>query len=350
MSQFSTRLSGNEKIGLLSGLATMLAAGIPILDAVTALLEEAKGNQKKVLETLQADLRAGNFIHTTFAKFGNVFNKVTVNLIKAAEEAGSLEVTLRDVKDNIQKEMEFSDKIRAALMYPLFVFGVFIAVLLTVLIVVMPRVSKVFSRLKVELPLPTKIMIATSDIMAAYGWWILAGFIGLVFLIVLLFRWKREIVMGLFLGLPVVSNLVKQIDFVRFTRSLNLLLSSGLPIATALELAQDVVSRHDIQKTLHKTREMVISGKSLTEGLRTTKGLFPGTLLKLIEVGEQSGTLAKALKDISENLDYEVSKQLKSATALIEPIMLVIIGLSVGGMMMAIIAPIYGLISNVGTR
>src|SRR3989344_4253707 len=156
-------LSNNDKFGMLSDLGTMLSAGIPLLEAVNALLEDAKKSQKKFLEVLREDLTQGKHVYFTFSKFPNVFTKVTTSIIKASEEAGTLNVTLKDLKENLKKDMEFSDKIKSALIYPLFIVFVFIAVFLMILIVVVPKISSVFSRLNVELPLPTKILIFMSN-------------------------------------------------------------------------------------------------------------------------------------------------------------------------------------------
>lgn len=348
MKTLSTRLSGKDKVALVSNLATMLGAGIPILEAVDSLLEESKGDYKKVLEVLREDLIAGNHVFASFAKFPYIFNKVTVNLIKASEEAGTLETTLKDIKINIEEEMEFTDKVRSAMMYPTFILCVFLAVFLTILLFVVPRVSEVFSRLNVPLPVPTKVMLALSQFLVQNVIAVLAAGVVLGVSVFLLYRKKPEIVLSILFTIPVVSRLVKEIDLTRFSRSLALLLNAGLPIATALELAQDVVVKNEVKDLIIESREMVVSGKMFSEGLRKKKGVFPGMTIKLIEVGEKSGTLAGSLQDISKSLDYQVSKSLKAATALLEPIMLVCVGLGVGGMMMAIIAPIYGLIGQVG--
>lgn len=341
-------LSPKDKVSLVSNLATMLGAGIPILESVDSLLEESKGNYKKVLEQLREDLKAGNHVYASFAKYPNIFNKVTVNLIKASEEAGTLETTLKDIKQNIEEEMEFSDKVKSAMMYPMFILFVFIGVFMTILLFVVPRVSQVFARLNVPLPLPTRVMLATSGFVVSYYPYIILGGIGFGLLCYLLYRQQRDFLYSILFSLPVISGLVKEIDLTRFSRSLSLLLNAGLPIATALELAQDVVVKREVRDVISKSREMVVSGKDFSEGLRKKKGVFPGMMIKLIEVGEKSGTLATSLQDISKSLDYQVSKSLKAATTLLEPIMLVAVGLGVGGMMMAIIAPIYGLIGQVG--
>lgn len=348
MKTLSTRLPPKDKVALVSNLGTMLAAGIPILDSVDSLLEESKGNYKKVLDVLREDLKAGNHVYASFEKFPYIFNKVTVNLIKASEEAGTLETTLKDIKTNIEEEMEFTDKVRSAMMYPTFILCVFLAVFMTILFVVVPKVSQVFARLNVPLPFATRAMLAMSNFMVQNVFFVIGGGVVLVVGGFLLYRQKPQLVQSVFFMLPVVSKLVKEIDLTRFTRSLALLLNAGLPIGSALELAQDVVVKKEVRDLVSKAREMVVSGKEFSEGLRMKKGVFPGMTIKLIEVGEKSGTLATSLQDIAKNLDYQVSKSLKAATALLEPIMLVGVGLGVGGMMMAIIAPIYGLISQVG--
>src|SRR3990167_9676167 len=156
-------LKNNDKLSMLSDLATMLSAGIPLLESVDALLEDAKGNQKKFLEVLREDLSQGKHVYFTFSKFPNVFSRVTTSIVKASEEAGTLDVTLKDLKENLKRDIEFSDKVKSALIYPLFIVFVFLAVLLMILIVVVPKISSVFARLNVVLPLPTKIMIYMSE-------------------------------------------------------------------------------------------------------------------------------------------------------------------------------------------
>ena len=156
-------ISGNEKLALMSNISTMLAAGIPIIETIESLLDGSKGNLKKLLETMRDDLNQGKHLYFAFEKFPKIFDTVTVNIVKASEEAGTLDVVLNDIKDSIRKDMEFSDKIRSALMYPIFIMGVFVAVMLMILVVVVPKISTVFSRLNVDLPVPTKILIFLSN-------------------------------------------------------------------------------------------------------------------------------------------------------------------------------------------
>ncbi len=343
-------ISTADKLTMMSNFSTMLSAGISILEAIDSLLEDSKGNQKKILQMLREDMIQGKRVHDSFARFPNVFDKVTVSIIKAAEESGSLDTTLKDLKNNIQKESEFLDKIKSALVYPVVILIVFLGVLLTILIVVIPKISTVFSRLKVDLPLPTKIMIFISNLMIQYTIPFILGCVAFIVILVLLYKTQRKLFLGVVFSLPLVSELVKEIDLVRFTRSLNYLLTSGIPIVSALELTQNVVLRKDISQIIARSREMVISGKKLSEGLKTSKGRVPSMMIRIIEAGEKSGTLDKALKDISEYMDYQVSNTLHTLTTLLEPIMLVFVGVLVGGMMLAIIGPIYSLIGQVGRR
>lgn len=343
-------LKGSEKISLVSSLATMLSAGIPILEVVNSLSEDAKGNPKRILAALKAGLISGKNVSASFEQFPNVFDAVTVNVIKASEEAGTLDITLRDLKENMRKEMEFTDKIRSAMLYPAFIAMVFGGVLLLILIVVVPKIATVFVRLRTELPLPTKILIFLSNAILHNTVYVIAGAgligVGAYFL----FKAKRNLIFDVLFSLPLISQLVKEIDLTRFSRSLHLLLSSGLPITAALELTSRVVITRETARIIRVSRDMVLSGKTLSEGFRIAKGYFPTIMIKLMEAGEKTGTLDRSMQDISEYFDYQVSNTLKTLTALLEPIMLVLVGIVVGGMMLAIIAPIYGLISQVGAR
>lgn len=343
-------LSVNEKMGLISNLGTMLTAGIPIMEAVESLLEDSKGNIKIVLEQLRDDLAQGKRVSASFANFPKSFDRVTINVLKASEEAGTLEAVLRDIKTNIQKEAEFGDKVKSAMIYPLVIFLLFLAVLGVILVVVVPKISVVFGKLKVPLPIPTQIMIAISDLIMNKTLYFAGGLVAFFAIIIFLFKTKRQLMLSFLYSLPVISKLVREIDLTRFSRTLYLLLNAGLTITSALELAQDVVMRKKTQKIIGESREMVISGKKLAEGMKKYKGEIPAIMIKLIEVGEKTGSLDKAMLDISEYLDYQVSGTLKTLIVLMEPLMLIVVGLFVGGMMMAIIAPMYGLIGQIGGR
>jgi type II secretory pathway component PulF len=345
----SIRLKSGEKIALISNLSTMLSAGIPILDAVSSLIEDAKGNQQKILDTLRDDITQGHQVNYTLAKFPNVFDKVTVSIVRASEAAGTLDVTLKDLREGLRKQNEFSDKIKSALLYPTFIVSVFILILLINLIFVIPRVAMVFKSLRVPLPLPTRILIFASDLMVKNTLPFLVGVGIFVLFIIYLFSQKRSMLLNILYSLPGISKLIVLIDVTQFSRSLHLLLNSGLSIVGALELTENVALKKQTKAIIQKSKEMILGGKTFSEGLKAAKGYFPGMMIKLIETGEKTGTLDKSLNDIAEYFDYEVTNTLKTLTALLEPVMLVLVGVVVGIMMIAIISPIYGMISQVGS-
>lgn len=343
-------LSGNDKITMISNMYTMLSAGIPILETIDSLIQDAKGNQKKILMELKADLSQGQHVFYTFAKFPRVFDKVTVNIVKASEEAGTLDVTLKDLTQSIKRQMEFNDKIKAALIYPIFILIVFTGVMLLILTVVVPKIATVFLRLNVNLPLPTQIMIFLSNLLINNTWQIIMG--GILILIGIIYVYKRytKFFINILISVPLISKMAREIDLTRATRSLYLLLNAGIPITSALELTEDVVIKKDVHNAIVHAKTVVFAGKKLSEGLRDHKDVMPPMMIKIIEAGERSGSLDKSLQEISDYLDYQVTNTLKTVTALVEPLLLVLIGGLVGGMMMAIIAPIYSVIGNLGGR
>ena len=348
MKNTSIRISGNDKLSLLSNLSTMFNAGIPILETVESMAEDAKGNTKKILDSVQADLVQGQSVYSAFSKFPKVFNKVTINVIRASEEAGTLDVVLKDIKAQTQKDMEFMDSIKSALTYPVVILITFILVLLMILIVVIPKVATVFNQLKIDLPLPTQILILFSNLILQFTIPLLIVLAVLGFLIVFFYRTKRQLLLGVLFSFPIISNLIKNIDLARFSRSMFLLLTSGITITNALELTREVVIRRDIAKAISDAQSTVLSGKRLSESFKARKDLFPGIVVKIIEAGEKTGTLDKSMQEVSDHMDYQVTSSLKKIVALLEPLMLVFVGILVGGMMFSIISPIYGLISQVG--
>jgi type II secretory pathway component PulF len=341
-------ISNSDKMGFLISLSTMLSSGITIVESLDSMLEDAKGNFKTFLTVVKDDIQQGKRTYVSLSKFPNIFDKVTINLIKAAEEAGTLDSSLRQIKINMQKDNEFIDKVKSALTYPLFIIVIFLAVFLMILIFVIPKISKIFLSLKLDLPLPTKILILFSDFILKSTVPLLVGlFMSIVFIFILYKLKKRELIQFIF-SLPLISGLIQKIDLTRLTRSLHMLLASGVNISYSLELVEDIVINKNITAMIAYAKENVASGKSLGSSFRKFRKFVPSLIIRVIEAGEKSGHLDKSLLETSEYLDYDVTNTLKSLTALLEPIMLVVIGILVGGMMLSIIAPMYGLIGQVG--
>lgn len=340
-------IANAEKLGLLSNLSTMVNAGLTLAEAIESLLEDSTGNLKIVLTGIQADITQGKPLHSAFSKYPKIFDSVTVAIIKAAEESGTIDVVLKDVKNTVKKDIEFIDKIRAALTYPMVILVVFFGVLMLLLTFVIPKISDVFLRLRVTLPLPTRILIVVSNVILHYTVPTIIVVAALTVFLVVLYKKKRQMFVNTLLNLPYISSIARQIDLTRFSRSMYLLLISAIPLYTALELTQAVASKREIHDAILRAREFVGGGKRLADGLRGQKSI-PSLMVKIIEVGERSGSLDKSMEDLAEYFDYQVTTTLQYLMTLLEPLILVLVGVVVGGMMMAIIAPIYNLIGQVG--
>ncbi|MFO0703453.1 MAG: type II secretion system F family protein [Patescibacteria group bacterium] len=346
----SVSLSGDDKLMLVGNLGTMLAAGISIIEAVDSLHDDAKGSLRIILSKLKADIEQGLQVYESLGQFTQVFDGVTINIIRAAEQSGNLDKVLKDVRETMMKDMEFKDKVKGAMTYPVFILIIFVAVLLGMLYGIVPKIGGVFKSLRMPLPLPTQILIAMSDFLIKHT---VATFVGLVVLVagfMIFYKKNRDTVLRVFLGMPLIKPLSRDIDLTRFTRSMSLLLSSGIPITNALELTKDVVAQPQVRDAIQDGYNAILQGERLSTGIEKRGKIFPSILKKMIEVGEKSGSLDKSLQEASDFLDYQTSKKIKTFTTLLEPLMLVLVAGLVGGMMMAIVAPIYGLISSINTK
>lgn len=339
-------LQRKDELTLISNLATMLGAGIPLLEAVESLLEESKGAIRKVLVVLRDSLSEGHPLSHGLEKMPTIFDPVTINLIKAAEEAGTLETTLKDLTVSIKKNMAFSDKLRSSLTYPLFVLIIFISVLTFILAFVIPRIGKVFSGFSGELPPATKFLISASDALIAYYPYMLAATALVIAACVWLYKIRRRELIGLLLSLPGLQRLGRQIDLANFTRSMALMLGAGIPVAEALDFSETVVTKREVRRMIARIKEDVHAGRPMSKAMRAAKGIAPPMMTRIVETAELSGTLEGAMQELSDFFEIQVRRTLKAFATLLEPVMLVVMGLLVGGMMLAVIAPIYSLITQ----
>ncbi|MCX6726469.1 MAG: type II secretion system F family protein [Candidatus Shapirobacteria bacterium] len=343
-------ISSGDKLTLIGNITTMLTAGIPLLEVIQTLTEESRGNLKNLLDHIKETLVEGGTLSLAFSHFPKIFSRININILKSSEQSGNLEATLRDLQQGIRRDMEFTDKIKAALLYPVILLVVFFGMFLVILLFVIPRIATIFSNLRVVLPLPTKIMIAMSHALTSYTLPIVIAIAVLIFLTIYLYREKKRSFLIFFSKLPVISKLIREIDLTRFTRSFALLLASNVPISVALDLCRDVVINQRINQAINNSKDIITSGGKLSEGLKNSHKEIPSVMVKIIESGEKTGTLDKSMQDISEYLDYNVVNDLKTVTTLLEPIILVLVGIFLGAMMLAIIAPIYNLIGQINAH
>ncbi len=347
MKQSRIRLRGKEKLMLFSDLSTMLTAGIPVLETIESLEADSKGNLKKVLVDLRRALTNGESLSRAMSRFPNAFDAVIINLMRAAESGGTLEETLQDIVKTTKKEMAFGSSLKMAMIYPLFVMVLFSAIVLLMLTFVIPRISKVFITLRVKLPLATKELILASNYFM-HHWLLVVGIIiGFIILVsVLISTYKRAFVRAI-LSLPGLKRLGLNIDLARLTRSLALLVKAGVPIDETLTLSKRTVQKKQVIQAVEEMQQSIEAGKPLATSLRKANGVIPAMMARSIETAETSGTLEQTLQNLAEHFELQVEESIKAVSSLIEPIMIVAVGLMVGALMITVIAPIYGMISQI---
>lgn len=344
------RITDKEKLSLITNLSSLVNAGISLFEAIETLSEQTEGSQKKILVEMSAGLEQGKKISSVLEKFPKAFDPVTINLLRSAENSGNLGKTLKDLSENIERDIDFKNKVQGALVYPGLIMVLFLGVVIMILTYVIPRISSVFSKLNVVLPLPTKIMIASSEFFLAYWPYITGGFVVLLVSLFILYRNNKRAFVNLLFSLPLISKLARKIDLARFTKNFNLMLASGIPITEVLDSMVFIVQKADMAKAIVSAKDKVSEGNDLSESLSEYKDIFPPIFIKIVNAGEKSGTLEESMLKLSVRFEKEVEDTLDLIVTILEPAMLVVLGVLVGGIMLSIIAPIYQLIGNISPR
>lgn len=344
------QLKGKDKLELFTNLSTMLTAGIPILETIESLEQDAKGKSKKVLAQLHHSLTNGEPLSLGMEHFPRTFDPVTINIMRAAEAGGTLEDTLHDIVQTTKKEVAFAESIRLTMIYPAFVGVIFTGIIVLMLTFVIPRIAKVFSSMRVDMPIVTRAMIAASNYFVGHWIVVSAVFVGIIALVYVFVSMNSRAVVRMLLNVPGFRRLGTNIDLARLTRSFALLTRSGVPLDEALMLSKRVVRKTQIIHIIEHMQHNLEGGKPLANGLRDTKTVLPPIMVRSLETAETSGTLEQTLQSLAEYFDDQVAESLKAVSSLLEPLMIVVIGLMVGGLMITIIAPIYNLISQVNPK
>lgn len=323
-------------------LATLMEAGIPLISSLSALIEQL-GNPvlRKVLAQVRERVREGGSLADSLSLHPQLFAPLFVGMVRVGEVSGTLDRTLGRWADFSEHQVALRQRTRAALMYPAFMFIIGLGVLFFLLAFVVPTVTKIFSDLRQALPLPTVILISLSHFLSQF-WWVMAGGI-----LILGFWWRRFLKSeggGRFwdrikLKLPLAGNLHRKMAISRWSQTMGTLLESGLPLLQALEIAQGVVGNRLFEEALGKAREKIREGEEMAPSLRES-GFFPSVLLEMVAVGEKSGDLGKMLEKVALTLENEAEAELRGLISLLEPSMILIMGVGVGFIALSILLPI----------
>lgn len=329
-------------------LSTMITAGLTLIEALGVLKQQtSKQALLKLISQIESDIQGGKSFTDVLEKHPNVFPPIYRALVRAGEASGKLDTILSRLADNLEKSKDFRSKIRGALIYPAIIVIGMVIVATIVMIVVIPRMTSMYQEFGVELPLPTQILIAISNFMVNFWYILLAGIIaGTVgFLKFRQTRIGRFFFAEVSLNLPIFGPLIKESTLVEVTRTLSMLIEGGVPILTSLEIAQNATSNILYQEAFINAAKKVEKGFPLSEPLESSK-LFPPILGQMVTVGEQTGKLGDSLLKLSRYFETEAESAVRTLTTMIEPLIMVVLGLGVGFLVMAVLLPIYSLTSK----
>jgi general secretion pathway protein F len=326
-------------------LATLIKAKIQIVEALAALVDQVENpNLRLVLADLRQKVNEGASLAKALQDHPKVFNNIFANMVEAGEASGTLELVLLRLADFTEAQVKLKNKIRGAMTYPV-IMGIFgFGMMNVIFIFVIPKMAKIFTSTKRELPLITKICIWISDFMTNYWWLVIAVIVGGFFLFTKYInspggRSKWDTIV---LKLPVIGMLVKMINVSRFCSTLGTLMNSGVPILTALSIVKNLISNSHMRDAIEKARVSVSEGASLTQPLMQS-GYFPPLVTHMIRLGEKSGELEPMLKIISENYEDQVESKIGGLTSILEPVMMIFLGGAVGFIVFAVVIPMMDL-------
>lgn len=347
---FKKNVSLKEKILFTSHLATMIKAGLPLVSGIEVLISDSKNpNFRQILEEIRGGLEKGRPLNENLARFPNVFDPSYIAIVKAGETGGQLAEVLKSLANKLKRDLELRNRIRGALLYPSVIFVTLILVGMAMMIFVIPKVVVVFERMQLSLPLPTRILVASTKILT-FNYFLTFAFLGglaLALIFVLRSLWGRKVLASLGGRLPWINSISQAVDLARLTSSLSILLKAGVSVDQGLAISSEAVVHPGVKKALTESSIQMKEGKTIAESLRE-KEVIPKVLVQIVDVGEKTGTLDQVLESLSRDYDEEVTERLKNFTSLLEPILMVLIGLAVGAFVLSIIGPIYQVVGKVG--
>jgi len=331
-------------------LSTLVSAGVPIVQGLSILIDQVESPLfKKIVEQIREDIEAGVSIPEAMAKHPKAFSELYVAMIKAGDEGGILDTILQRLSVYLESAEALASKVKGALVYPAVVLGLAMCVTIFLIVGVIPTFQTIFESFGAELPLPTKILIGLSNILRHYFLIILGVPVALFFA----FKKWRDTPSGrlttdrFFLKLPVFGDLLRKVAVAKFSRTLGTLIKSGVPIIQSLDTVAKTSGNKIIEAAILTAREEVRKGEHIAEPLKKS-GQFPSMVVQMIAIGEQTGNLDTMLAKIADFYDEEVDTAVKSLTSLIEPLVMVILGLVIGGIVIAMFMPMFEMGSLAG--
>ncbi len=339
-----------QKIVFLQNLQVMVRTGFSLGHALDVLTQQTEHKGfRGIIQELAHDVEGGETLSSSLAKHPKVFPELFVNMVAAGEVSGKLDEVLLRLTVQLKKDHQLVAKVRGALTYPTIVVVAMIVLGFVMMVAVVPKLLEIFTQSGGTLPLPTRILIALSDFLRHYIAFIIPGTIGLIFL----FRWwihtpKGRLLWHKFLlRLPIIGPILKKINLARFTRNLSSLLKTDIPIVQTFQIISRTIGNVVFRQSLERTAEELKKGSSVAKVLMTSPKLYPPVVSQMVAVGEESGTLDTISEEIAKFYEEEVDQIMANLTSILEPILILLLGGGVAGIVVAVILPIYSLTDQI---
>lgn len=343
------KVSLTQKALLAQHLSVMLKAGLTLPEAIEIIQGQSTGRLKKILKGVLLSINSGQSLSASFARYPDVFSRLFINATRAGEVSGSLEENMSNVAEQMEKDRDLRAKIQGAMLYPVVISLVAFCMGLAMAFVVLPKITPLFEGLKTDLPASTRILIWFSKIVQEQGVLLLLCMV--IFIVAFVWfikqKFSQPITHSLLLKIPIIKKLIKESNLARFCRTLGMLIKSGLNIDEALEITKTTLGNYYYQQSISEVSRRVSKGSKITEALVDFKDLYPEIAIQMIKVGEKSGNLEETLFYLASFYEKEVDNSAKSLSIVIEPIMLIVIGVLVAFLALSIITPIYQITGTV---
>lgn len=346
--RLTSRVTTKDKVIFTRQLSTLIAAGLPLAQSLRTLVDQTHNRRLKVvIQELIASIEGGKSLHDSFAKHPDVFDKLFLALVAAGEASGTLDQALQRVAAQQEKDAAITSKIRGAMTYPLIVLVVILGVMAFMFFTVVPQVEKLYMDLKQELPVITQVMVSISQFVIQF-WWVLLGALGIgAYLLVQYFKTVagQRTLDSLKLSVPVFKGLFERLYMARFTRTGQTLLNTGVSMLDMLAITSEAVNNSIIADELNNVAEKVKGGKDLSTALAAEQHV-PELVPQMIRVGEKSGRIDEMMGKTAAIYENELDEEINSLSTSIEPVLMVVLALVAGGMVAAILLPIYSLVND----
>lgn len=328
--------------------ATMINSGLPINKALLICHDQVENkNFKTIIIEISKDIDSGTSLSGAFARFPMIFDPSYTSLVRAGESSGKLDITLQRLADSYESIRDLKSRLKSAMIYPAIVLIVMFLVIIVLITYVIPQLTEIFTSLDQDLPWHTQFLVDLSNLFRGYWFIFLSIFIG-VFLFLRYFystESGKSTIMRLLVRIPVFGKVLKQTETANYLRTLALLISSGIQITEALIIASKVSSNPELINASLEASKYVEKGNSLSDYLRSNS-FFDPIIPSMVRIGEETGKIDELISKVADNYAKESSYAIKGLSAALEPIILVILGISVGGIVLSVITPIYGLIGS----